>query len=110
MKFYNNTITVDAINTAYVLIDNSLDRQNPNRKSAIIITVQIISNNEELTNVKFRRRVKNLQVFQNTDYCSTMKVKSGTTILDHLMVVEFGTQYVIQSDKNNIIVSCSYGV
>lgn len=104
MKFYNNTVAIDAINFPYSIVNSN----DSSLKAAIIITIQIINNNSQVVDITFKRKNNSNGLF--TNYVSTFKVKTGSTILDHLMVIQNGYQYTVQSSKNNIIVSCSYGI
>lgn len=107
MKFYNTTTPISLINTNYVVLDNSLGTQ-----AAIVITIQLINNSSTQASVVFRRQYldKNTNKWQYNSYVSTINIKSGTTIIDHIIVVNAGQKYVVSSNSNELVVSCSYGI
>lgn len=109
MKFLNNVTQIKSTTEQYVVIDNSTEE-----KSCLIITIQIINNSSTAASVQFKRKeVKNnRQGVQQIDtaYKSTIQVKEGTTILDHLVVVPPHQKYIVSSNTIGIVISCSYGI
>ena len=110
MKFYHTqqeiTVSGDTLDKFVTIVENNA-HPNESSKSAVIITLQLINNNDIIATVIFRR--KNLTTNQFTNYVSNIKIKPGTTILDHLTVIQPGYAYCVASDLQNIIISCSYG-
>lgn len=107
MKFYNTTTPISLINTNYVVLDNSSGTQ-----AAIIITIQLINNSTTQVSVVFKRQYlnKDTNKWQYNSYASTINVKTGTTIIDHIVVVNAGQKYVVSSNSNDLVISCSYGI
>ena len=101
MKFYNTVTSLSIIDQDFTLINNT------SSQSALVITIQIINNEDTDITVKFRRKNSNDEY---TPYVSTIIVKPGTTILDHLMVIQPNTKYVVSSNSSKTVISCSYGI
>lgn len=101
MNFNNNTIGISSQNVYSDILDNT-----SRSTSALIMTLEITNNTTEDAKVFFRR-ITNTQ--PNSEYFdSNVTVKTGTTILDHIIVIPSGQKYQVSSNKSNIIVSCSY--
>lgn len=107
MKFFNTVTSVELIDTDYVILDNSQSEQ-----AAIVITLQLINNSATQITVVFGKLQYNNQQkqWQPTAYVSTINIKSGTTIMDHIVVINAKQKYVVSSNSNDLIVSCSYGI
>lgn len=107
MKFFNNVTPINTINEDYVVLDNYQSVQ-----SAIVITIQLINNSSTQITVAFKRQKFNeqSQQWQQTAYSSKINIKSGTTILDHIVVVNPRQRYLVSSNSNQLVVSCSYGI
>ena len=97
MKFYNKTLKIENANEFVVLLDNQETDQ-----SFLTITIELINPVDNEIKIYFKR--KN----EDGEFISELEIKSGTTILDHLIVIPPNTQYLIQSSVTNTIVSCSY--
>lgn len=107
MKFYNTVTTIQFVDKDYIILDN----QN-NQQAAMVITIQLINNDSTDIPVTFKRGKYNQQTkkIQLNNYNSTINIKTGTTILDHIVVVNPQQKYLVSSKSNKLIVSCSYGV
>lgn len=108
MKFYHNQAYIDSIDQNFQLLSNPILSNASQSKAFIIITMQIINNNEKVVSLNFRRKKISQDVF--TNYSSKIKIKNGTTVLDHLIVIQPDYAYTVSSDSTNIVVSCSYGM
>lgn len=97
MKFYNKTLNIETENTFVTLLDNQ-DSEN----AFLIITIELINPVEENIQISFKR--SNL----DGEFISELNIKTGTTILDHLVVIPPLTQYYVKSSTINTIISCSY--
>lgn len=101
MKFYNTVSRLSVLNSDFILIDNT------STQSALIITIQVINNEQTDVTVTFKRKDSNNEY---TPYVSTIIVKPGTTIIDHLVVVQPNTKYLASSNSSKTVISCSYGI
>lgn len=111
MKFYNNTISISNSETEYLIVDNT-----DTTKSCVIITLQVINPNDNVVQLIFSRgdssNSPNSSTTENP-YKSSINFKSGTTILDHIMVVPALGSYTVSCPvkyTDNIVISCSYGM
>lgn len=107
MKFYNAVTSIDLINRDYLVLDNSNKTQ-----AALVITIQLINNSPTDISVEFKRKKYDVQnkTWVSTPYTSVINIKSGTTILDHIVVINEQQGYFVSSNSNKLIVSCSYGI
>lgn len=97
MKFYNKTLKIATENEFVVLLDNQ-----EQELSFLTITIELINPSTDIIKITFKRENA------DGDFVSDLDIKTGTTILDHLIVIPPATKYYVKSSIPNVIVSCSY--
>lgn len=104
MKFFNTTTDVNIIDHKFEILNNL-----QSQLAALIITIQIINKNDFPVEITFKKSIEVQGQMQQSAYISTVNFKSGTTILDHIIIVNPKQIYYATAKSDQIVISCSYG-